>query len=184
MRTIIVAGSAPSVREDVEDARKLRRDAPILAVNHAIRALPEADYCFCGHIEMVQWREFAGEARPLIARRPGPNEQKTTGPISNYPEIDEWVDTPATSAGSGINAALAAKVYGFEEIILAGIGLDWTEGYVDGMVADRFFPSVQRSMATKRHQAGLRAAVEKGIDFSGIVSMRGYTREVFGAPVK
>ena len=179
--SIIVAGSAPSVREDVKDAK--RPNAPIMAVNHTIRALPEAEFCFCAHFDLVQWREFAGN-RPIMARRPGPNEQKTTGPTSKYPEIDKWVDTPATSAGSGINAALAAKVLGFDEIILAGIGLDWTEGYVDNLVTDVFFPARQRQIATKRHQAGLRAAIEKGIDFSGIVSMRGYTREVFGAPVK
>lgn len=154
-----------------------------MAVNHAIRALPEADYCFCGHVDFHQWRDFAG-ARPLYARRPGPNEQKTTGPMSRYPDIDQWIETPATSAGSGINAALAAKALGYDEIILAGVGLDWTEGYVDGMVSDRFFPSAQRERASIRHQAGLRAAIEKGIDFSGIVSMRGYTREVFGAPVE
>tara|TARA_Y100000310_G_scaffold291453_1_gene319420 strand:+ start:9104 stop:9655 length:552 start_codon:yes stop_codon:yes gene_type:complete len=178
--SIIVAGSAPSVREDVRDAKQLRPNVPILAVNYAIRALPEADFCYVGHIEFDFWRELAGD-RPLYARSPGPKQREVTGPKSDHPEIDLWIDTPGIGGGSGISAALAAKALGYSEIILCGCGMDWREGYVDDFTVV-FSSTLQRSRVTPGQRAGLRAAIERGVDFSGIVSMSGYTREVFGGP--
>lgn len=157
MNTFLIVGSAATVAADLEAWGD--RPANVIAVNKAIRALPERPWAGATlHPEKAE--SFAREGVPLYSWRAGNGIDRV------FPKAEMWNGTSALYA---VRIALAA---GAERVVLAGCPLDGG-AYCDG-----------RTFETKhlnQYRLGwLKAAARKELD--RVTSLSGWTRELLGAP--
>jgi hypothetical protein len=193
--TLLVVGSAPCYREDLDAALKLRPGAEIMLVNGACQLVEDAEHVLSGHTDKAE--EFASARRAkfpdafpwrlhattLIEKRPPPFE--------NFPSVTDWwsnrkMATGATSAGK---AAMIGFAMGHEEIILCGCPMDgsgYAPGETDGIlqlaaclrVGD---PTKQNSGIITRYRSRM-AFLAETLFKDRVFSMSGYTRELLGSP--
>jgi hypothetical protein len=123
----LLVGYAPSVRVDVEAARRLRPDAPMLGVKYACVLYPEIEHVWTQHLEQANdIREKAG--RPVYVHSRCRVNQKRVAWFTggNEKHIDYlWPDLHWVSWSSGFAAALWARHgMGFDEVIMCGIPME------------------------------------------------------------
>jgi hypothetical protein len=185
----LVIGYAPSVRADVEAARRLRPDAMLLGVKYSCVLYPEIEHVWTQHIEQARHiREKAGR-RVFIHSRKRVNQTRRVHWFTAGQEEDIdylWPDLHWVSWSSGFAAALWARHgMGFDETILCGIPLE-PGGYTPEILTLKKMrgdggASFVDTPALMRWRDGVRQFIREG-KTGGIFSMSGWTRDALGAP--
>lgn len=165
----VICGAAPSIFDDLAEAKRLRPGAKVLGVNHVASMVDGVRHIWTQHQEKAPFIRATTKTKIKIhAREAGEDIDYV------WPEL-HWV-----LGSSGLGAAMWAKYgLGYSEVILAGIPLDpgqtqYSDSYQH---KHQFAPSVQIA-AWKRH---LEIYQEDG-KTEGIFSMSGSTRSILGAP--
>lgn len=170
-----MCGNAWCLADDLARARKIWPDAPVIAVNGAAEHL-KALALFTQHPRkfprwIAQQRSRHGEGFTTHAAGKAHVVTKL-GKQPRMPWVDYWWDGVACGGTSGWGARRLARFLGFDLAILCGIPLE-TGGYFDGSIS-----KVNRSEAAMKHY---REQVLRDTDMhDGVVSLSGWTREVFG----
>jgi hypothetical protein len=187
----IICGASPSLFEDLEAARKLRPDATILGVKYAASLVPEIEHIWTQHGEMTL-KIRAAANRPIIVHARPKALQTAKGTVWHIPYRQEayeaidyiWPSLSFAVGSSGVAGALWARHgMGFDEVIMAGIGLSagqrsYASGYPnkfsqnDGYARSDQIDNWVRIL--KKHHEESRT--------QGIFSMSGKTRDILGAP--
>lgn len=187
----IICGAAPSLFEDLKAARQLRPDAAILGVKYAASVVPEIEHVWTQHGEMTLKIKSSAGRKIYVHARPRYMQTKR-GMIWYLPHAKDafeaidylWPGLPYAVGSSGVAGALWARHgMGFEEVIMAGIGLDcdslkYVQGYPNGYSQHDGYAKTNQVEhwlnILKRHQ-------EEGLTV-GIYSMSGATQKILGAP--
>jgi hypothetical protein len=187
----IICGASPSLFEDLEAARQLRPDATILGVKYAASLVPEIEHIWTQHGEMTL-KIRAAANRPIIVHARPKALQTAKGTVWHIPYRQEayeaidyiWPSLSFAVGSSGVAGALWARHgMGFDEVIMAGIGLSagqrsYASGYPnkfsqnDGYARSDQIDNWVRILK-KHHEEGRT---------QGIFSMSGKTRDILGAP--
>ena len=168
---VLVCALGPGLFEDLEQARVLRPNAPIIVVNMAAKRL-KGFAIFSMHPDRM--RLFANEQR----KRFGDDFTTHTGKLSynprKHPGVDYWWKGSAGRGTSGWQAARLADLMGFDEIILCGVPLI-PGGYADG--------TPTKLMHKPKVINFYKPQIERDTDLHHKVrSMSGWTRDLLGAP--
>ena len=186
----LVVGYAPSVREDVEAARRLRPDTTLLGVKFAAVLYPEIEHVWTQHIEEANWiRDSVAPRKVYVHARKRVHQTRTVRWMTAGNEADldyVWPDLHWVSWSSGFAALLWARHgMGFDEVIACGIPME-PGGYCEEIA--KIKPtmgdggkSFVDTGALMRWRDGVRQFIREG-KTQGITSMRGWTREALGAP--
>jgi hypothetical protein len=186
-----LCGAAPSLFDDLKAARELRPQATILGVKYAASLVPEIEHVWTQHGEMTL-KIKAAAGRPIIVHaRPRYLQTKkgilwyTPHAKDAYEAIDYlWPGLPFAVGSSGVAGAMWARHgMGFEEVIMAGIGLSsrdtkYAEGYPNkfsqhaGFATDAQIDNWIKIL--ERHQ-------QEGLT-EGVYSMSGATNKILGGP--
>ena len=185
----IVCGAAPSLFEDLAEARRLRPDSAVLGVKFAASLVPEIEHVWTQHGEMTL-KIKAAAGRPIwVHARP---RKFQVGTVNGIPSMKEaydavdylWPSLPFAVGSSGIAGALWARHgMGFQEVILAGITLSvddqkYADGYPNGYSQHDGYAKPNQIdhwlNLLKRHQ-------EEGLT-DGIFAMSGATQKILGKP--
>jgi len=184
-----VCGAAPSLFVDLEEARRLRPDAATLGVKFAASVVPEIEHVWTQHGEMTLKIKAAVSRRIWVHARPRNFQVGTKNGIPSskeaYDAVDYlWPSLPFAVGSSGVAGALWARHgMGFQEVIMAGIGLSsddqkYAEGYPNGYSQHEGYAKPNQIEhwfnLLKRHQ-------EEGLT-EGIYSMSGATQKILGKP--
>lgn len=183
--TLLIAGSAPCLYDDLEKAKKLRPNHYVMAINDAARWVP-CDLIFSIHPEkMASW---SADQRIFNSKFTTHSALEFEVQRVKYPAVDYWwlgVISSATSAWSG---ALLAYSMGFPEIILCGCPMNGGDGYAGD--TEKGSPSNPR-FGYKSPESGLIKSFKDSVALNAqkaitmhVFSMSGYTQEKFGAPPK
>ncbi len=187
----IICGAAPSLLEELAEARKLRPDATILGVKYAASIVPDIKHVWTQHGEMtLKIKEAAGRkiyihARPRLIHSPLGTTWFIPHSREAYAAIDYvWPNLDYVKGSSGIAGALWARHgMGFDEVIMAGINLSHdNKTYVTG------YPNVYQCGKTYANDGQvenwlrlLKAHMDEG-KTQGIYSMAGNTKKMLGGP--
>ena len=188
----IICGASPSLFEDLEAARQLRPDATILGVKYAASLVPEIEHIWTQHGEMTLLIRTAAN-RPIIVHARPKTLQTTKGTAWHIPCKKEayeaidyiWPSLSYAVGSSGVAGALWARHgMGFDEVIMAGIGLtvsdkNYAAGYPNKYSKPEGYASSDQIdnwvRILKQHQQEGRT--------EGIFSMSGKTKNILGAPI-
>lgn len=175
---VLVCGNAWCLHEDLEAARSIYPEAPVLAVNGA-SAQVKAFAMFTLHpLKMRKWRE-AQEKKfgPgfTVHGAASPHDRNNLKRMVEFrPWFDYWWDFATGGGTSTWGARKLAHYMGFDLAVLCGMPLS-EGGYADGKLARAF-----RRQHTIDHY---RKAILKDAGWHrGVVSLSGWTREQFGGP--
>ena len=181
--TLIIAGAAPRVFEDVQRARSVRPGAPLMALNEVGAAFKDIAHLYAGHHNKaalyLSYREskgFSGVGFPIHAC--WAHNRKMPACVTH-----QWSGA-ATGGTSALTAARVALAMGYTEVILAGCPLD-DSGYFNPKETDALdhdgCPRVGYGQKLRMYRHRFMADINaRGRD--GIVSMSGWTWEVLGGP--
>lgn len=186
-----MCGAAPSLFEDLDEAKRLRPDAVILGVKYAASLVPEIEHVWTQHGEMtLQIKESAGRkiyvhARPRMVQTARGTVWYIPHSKEAYEAIDYvWPTLDYAKGSSGVAGALWARHgMGFDEVILAGIGLSYDDKtYASGypnkyQCGDAYANNGQ----VENWLRLLRAHMDAGRT-DGIYSMSGNTANLLGRP--
>jgi hypothetical protein len=191
--TLLVAGSAPCVHDDVQRALILRPLASIMTVNGACTLIESAEHVLSGHTDCSeafaeQRRKKFPNARPW--RLHATTDSKHAHDAAKvYPSVTDWWDKSyakgATSAAKGAYIGLAGL--GFDEVILCGCPMDGT-GYATGEARSPVEGICYRvgdpRWQQRRSIEGYRTKYKKFADDfrNRVFSMSGFTMQCSGAP--
>ncbi len=188
----IVCGAAPSLLEDLKQAKALRPDATVLGVKFAATIVLEIEHVWTQHGELALKIKEAVNRPIKIHARPRKFKKATIGgwflptPNQAWQAIDYvWPELNWAFGSSGTAGAMWAKHgLGFDEVIMAGIQLSVDNlGYADG-----YGQQTNRSdgkFAMPEHVEHWLQLLKNHRDngkTKDIYSMSGKTREVLGAP--
>ena len=187
----IICGAAPSLFDELNEAKRLRPDATILGGKFAASVVPEIEHVWTQHGEMtLKIKEAAGRkiyihARPRIIQSARGTVWFIPHSKEAYEAIDYvWPNLDYVKGSSGIAGALWARHgMGFDEVIMAGIGLSQdNKTYVPG------YPNKYQCGKTYANDGQvdnwirlLQAHIDAG-KTAGIYSMGGNTRKMLGCP--
>lgn len=186
-----MCGAAPSLFEDLEAARKLRPEATILGVKYSSSLVPEIEHVWTQHGEMTLLIKAAAKrpifvhARPRMIQTARGTHWYIPYQAEAFAAIDYvWPSLPQAKGSSGIAGAMWARHgMGFDEVILAGIGLS----HGDREYAKGYPNKYQKGDAyASREQVDnwlniLRSHIDAG-STQGIYSMSGATAKLLGKP--
>jgi hypothetical protein len=184
MGPIIVAGRAPSLWEDLDQARAaLGGDAPVITVN-SVSVIIAASGIYVGHVETAARWALEHEAhhgyRPTVhASHDGRAES-----IKEYPAIDIWHHGIRRGGTTGVAAAHAMARLGHDPVIMVGINLDQT-GIVDMLGRYAPTPEAKSQWCRVGHHAGtVRGWREEAScvarEHPEIYAMSGWAAQCFG----
>ena len=192
MPALLVVGSAPCWRDDLENARALYPVAELMLVNGACALVEDAEHMLAGHTakatEFFTARQKAfPNAKPIRVHANWANPQRVSRIV--YPCVTDWwgagMSSGATSAGK---AALIGLEMGFHPIILCGCPMDGS-GYDPKEAAVKQDKSCQRVGDARWQQRRMIMGYrEKLVHLSRttfkdrVYSMSGFTRTHLGAP--
>ena len=187
----IICGAAPSLFEDLSEARRLRPDSTVLGVKYAASLVPEIEHVWTQHGEMTLKIKQAAGRKIYVHARPR-NYQTPRGTVWYLPHSKEafeaidylWPSLPFAVGSSGVAGALWARHgMGFDEVIMAGIGLSadnltYANGYPNGYSQHAGYAKPNQvdhwlNILKRHHEEGLT---------DGIVSMSGATQKILGKP--
>jgi hypothetical protein len=172
----LVVGNAACLPDDIEKARRLFPDAPVIAVNGAAAEV-KAFALYSYHPERfikLGWLE-----RQVRKFGPGFTVHATRGlrspndtPCSH---VDHWWPDATGSGGSAWGARKVAGMMGFSPVILVGCPLE-AGPYVNGS-----------AIGGLMHRADVADDMLRGIEgdtrwHAGCLSMSGRTRQILGGP--
>jgi hypothetical protein len=191
MKTVLIVGSAPCVREDLEAALTLRPWAEIIAVKFSVAIV-------YSRIAWTHHSEHAGRMKAIHRERWG-DEVAIHMPKKKIMEqfkdhVDKaWPELTRTGGTSSWGACQIARLLGFDEIIMCGCPLEVAkhgEFYHDeeifraatksGAKRDRGEPYANDN-AVRAYQRFIESDAVLGRAV-GISSMSGWTRKLLGAP--
>lgn len=180
--TLLIVGTAASMREDYARAKTLRPQAHTLLINGAAQLIEDAEHMLCGHGEKAEMyvaarRAAFPNAKPIFihgSRRGGTDPKGVT-------HIWTGVSTGGTSAWKAVRIG---KGMGYSEMILCGCPIDdsgYTAGESVGIThsCDRIGLGEGRMYDNYRRTFAVRAKSGEG---RGVYSMSGYSRELLGCP--
>lgn len=188
----IICGASPSLFEDLEAARKLRPEATILGVKYTASLVPEIEHIWTQHGEMTL-KIRAAVNRPIIVHARPKALQTAKGTVWHIPYKREaydsidyiWPSLSFATGSSGVAGAMWARHgMGFDEVIMAGIGLttadkSYTAGYPNKYSKGDSYASTDQIdnwvRILKKHQEDGKT--------EGIFSMSGKTRNILGEPI-
>lgn len=193
MTLLLVAGSAPCLHEDLEQARRMFFDAETMTVNGAATAVEDVQHVLAGHTSLA---EILHAARRAAFPRASDwrlhaswNSARKGVPRAQHPSVTDWwgpeVSSGATSAGK---AAMIGLQMGFDKVVLCGCPLDGS-GYTfdeaqvhqDPACARVGDPKKQNVKIIKRYRDTMAKLAAN--EFKGrVFSMSGFTKQVLGAP--
>lgn len=179
----ILCGTAPSLFEDLEEARRLRPDAPILGVTTMARLVPEVEHIWTQH------GDEAGRLRDMAKRKiyVHARAKNYKGVPANVEECDFlWPELNWVGGSSGFAGAMwASHGLGFTEVIMCGIPISVDElGYVESLpLTPERFAIGHNYGSTVGWQRQILGFKERGLT-KAVRSMSGWTKEVFGAPLE
>jgi len=186
-----LCGASPSLFEDLQKARAIRPDATIIGVKYAASLVPEIRHVWTQHCEMTkQIKDRAGRKIYVHARPRASQINKTF--LWHDPSAKEafdaidffWPDLGWAKGSSGVAGALWAKHgMGFDEVIMAGIGLDcgsvkYAENYPNRYSQSSGFATP----AQIEHWVKLLVSHKDDGKTDGIYSMSGATQQILGSP--
>lgn len=174
---VLVLGNAYCLDDDYKRAREIFPDAPVIAVNGA-SAYTKAFALFTLHAaKFPKWieaqRKFGDDFTTHSAGTP--RDRTQLGKLKEYkPWVDYWWQYGCGGGTSTWGARRIAKYMGFDLVVLCGMPL-CRGGYSNGLMARHFMkdPVIEHY----RSQVLLDEHFHEGV-----VSMSGWTREVFGSP--
>lgn len=176
---------------DLAEARRLRPEAAILGVKYAASLVPDIEHVWTQHGEMTLKIKTATGRKIYVHARPK-KYQTPNGTVWYLPHAKEafeaidylWPSLPYAVGSSGVAGALWARHgMGFDEVIMAGIGLSaddltYVAGYPNGYSQHAGYAKPNQV----DHWLGiLRRHQEEGLT-DGIVSMSGATQKILGGP--
>lgn len=188
----IICGASPSLFEDLEAAKKLRPKATILGVKYTASLVPEIEHIWTQHGEMTL-RIRAAVNRPIIVHARPKALQTAKGTVWHIPYKREaydsidyiWPSLSFATGSSGVAGAMWARHgMGFDEVIMAGIGLttadkSYTAGYPNKYSKGDSYASTDQIdnwvRILKKHQEDGKT--------ERIFSMSGKTRNILGEPI-
>ena len=172
---VLVCGNAWCLREDLKAAREIKglQEAPVIGVNGSARNI-KLDFLFTQlhQDKLPKWIKYQ---KAWFHSNFTVHSNGNGSEANKYPWVDYWWQGVAGQGTSTWGARKLARLLGFSQVVLCGAPLS-LGGYCGGDLNARHFT----------HQPSLdfyRQGVEKDIDWHvGVVSMSGWTRELFGAP--
>ena len=188
----IICGASPSLFEDLEAAKKLRPEATILGVKYTASLVPEIEHIWTQHGEMTL-KIRAAVNRPIIVHARPKALQTAKGTVWHIPYKREaydsidyiWPSLSFATGSSGVAGAMWARHgMGFDEVIMAGIGLttadkSYIAGYPNKYSKGDSYASTDQIdnwvRILKKHQEDGKT--------EGIFSMSGKTRNILGEPI-
>lgn len=187
----IICGAAPSLFDELAEAKKLRPDATILGVKHAAALIPEIEHIWTQHGEMtLKIKESAGRkiyvhARPRMIQSPSGIKWFVPHSKEAYEAIDYiWPDLGWAKGSSGVAGAMWARHgMGFDEVIMAGINLNQ-----DDKKYAKSYPNKYQCgfcYATDNQVENWLRLLGKHIEdgkTQGVYSMGGNTKKMLGFP--
>lgn len=187
----IICGAAPSLLEELKEARQLRPDATILGVKFAASLVPEIEHVWTQHGEMtLKIKEAAGRkiyvhARPRIIQTARGTVWHTPHLKESYEAIDYiWPTLGYAKGSSGVAGALWARQgMGFDEVIMAGIGLSCDDKKYANDYPNKY--QCGSTYATNNQIENWLKLLQLHIDegrTKGIYSMGGNTMKMLGRP--
>ena len=188
----IICGASPCLFEDLEAARQLRPNATILGVKYTATLVPEIEHIWTQHGEMTLMIRAAAK-RPIIVHARPKILQTAKGTVweipckkEAYESIDYiWPSLSYAVGSSGVAGALWARHgMGFDEVIMAGIGLTAAQdrGYVSGYPNKFSKPDGYASIDQIDNWVRILKMHKEEGRMEGIFSMSGKTKNVLGAP--
>jgi hypothetical protein len=171
---VIVLGSAPCWREDLEAAREYAPDWPVLAVNGVgtLYLEPITAWCSIHGNDLVKWMRLREE-------RGGNGDYAAYGNFSDKQEDGgaiRW-NRPNAGGSSGLHGVELALEIGYERVLLCGMPLEGQERVrsLDGIAVEGVCPY-------KSYHDGWQRLLPK---LDGCVkSMSGWTQKLLGKPTK
>lgn len=157
--------------DDIERARGVYPDAPVIAVNGAARLIP-ANFLVSMHPV-----RFTGRGFRWIARQQKFGTDFTVhAPLyePDMPWVDYWWPDARGGGGSAWAARKVAWLMGFDPVVLCGCPLI-AGPYID----HRLYGMMTRENVVDDLCNGILAEPEW---HEGVTSMSGWTRELFGEP--
>lgn len=174
--TCLVCGFAPTLFDDLAEARALRPGASVLAVNRAATAI-DAFAVFSLHHGPEKLGRWVTVQRETF----GPCEVHGHGLLTDldkkraaYPYVDYWWWEARGTGTSAWAAAKLAKLMGFSEVILCGVLLERAP-YADGSFCRDF----RRSNVLKIYRDYIKG--DKNWH-AGIYAMSGWPERYLGKP--
>lgn len=190
--TLLVAGSAPCVHDDLKRALILRPRVAVMLVNGACTLVEAAEHVLSGHTDCAE--AFAKQRRAKFPHAAPWRLHATTSSkyaayqAKDFPSVTDWWDKSyAKGATSAAKAATIGLVgLGFDEVILCGCPLDGS-GYAKGEAISPVTNCHRVGDPNKQAMRvieGYRIKYKKFADeFRGrVFSMSGFTQQCSGAP--
>jgi hypothetical protein len=177
--SVVVAGFANTLQDDLARVADKRPGLPIIAVNKAAEHIKAfAVYSF--HFDREKLGLWAAEQKKRFGEGVaifGPGKKDWLAHNQrNYPYVDYWAPGTANQGSSGWCAARLARMLGFDEIILCGIPIEGRR-YADRSPA-RYWQAGDTNAV-----AQFRKAIAADTDnHKGVYSMSGWTRDLLGVP--
>jgi hypothetical protein len=176
----LICGSAPSLLEEFERARRAIPDAAIITVNESASVV-YGNFLITQHPEKALWFRERSENPDVVVHTAKEKERASQPAIDVY-----WPDcvTLATSGGSAIAIALSM---GFTRIVLCGMPMNGGDGYFEGASfrrdEPRFGMESPESRYIRNYQHNLIEFTRRRPETLDCVrSMSGFTKRLFGAP--
>lgn len=172
--SVLVCGFGPTFWADLEQARKLRPEAPVIACNNAASAV-KAFAIFSQHsTKLGGWakaqRKFGGD---FTVHAPGAIDLLDQH-RRRHPYVDYWWPLARGTGTSPWAATKLAKLMGFEERILVGVPLQ-RGPYADGTFA--------RDFRVRDILKVYRDYIKRDTDWhEGVFAMSGWPKRFFGKP--
>jgi len=191
MKTVLIVGSAPCVREDLESAMRLRPWAEVIAVKFSVAIV-------YSRIAVTHHAEHASRMKAIHRERWG-DEVEIHMPKRKVMEqfkqfVDRaWPELSGTGGTSAWGAAKLGKLLGYDEVIMCGCPLEVAK-HGDHYHDPEIFAAANRSGASRTRGEpfandnairGYQRFIESDIVLGnavGIKSMSGWTRRRLGAP--
>lgn len=193
-KVLLVAGSAPCVLEDLENAKRLYPDHEVMLVNGACTIVKDAQHMLAGHTNQASQFTRAREARfpdapPLRVHANWARVDKIPLLKHHFPSVTDWWDgTVSSGATSAGKAAMIGLKMGFCPIVLCGCPMDGSGYHPDTAAIDYEKscqrvgdPKVQERRTIRRYRETLASLARA--DFAGkVFSMSGFTKTHLGLP--
>ncbi len=168
--TALICGSAETLWDDLDRARKIRPDTWVVGINRTVGLMSCDMGVAIDRQKTNEWwtdpqcPHFTGHSvRPELGKTP-----------EDYPSVTHWWKHLSASGSSSWFAARIARIIGFDEIILCGVPLS-PMGYAD----DKTAPKWDRERAVAAFH---RAVTKDRAMHEFTFSMSGWTKELLGAP--
>jgi hypothetical protein len=198
-KTLIVAGSAPCLFEDLAAARTLYEDADVMTINESCGGIENIQHMLAGHTVKAEafWKyrqdKFPFWHEPVRVHASW--HRVYEAPKDEYPSVTDWwggeVSTGATSAGKAIRIGFKLE---YDPIILVGFPMNGS-GYFNPNETDYFQkkftrfgkclrigdPNMQHHHRIEKYR--IKFAELAKTEWKGrVFSMSGFTRDCLGAP--